>query len=437
MDLQVNLAVKNNIPFLTTGGGHGYSTSFGQLDNGLELDMGGFKSVKVDEAASTLTVGGAVTFQDVYDPLYQAGKEIRKLGTLNVLSCALIDRVATGSCSCVGFIGGTLGAGVGRYQGIHGLIIDNLLSIDMITAAGNRITVSATENADLFWGFRGAGMNFGVVLSATYKVADLTNGGQVQDADFVFKAAQNGSYFNALASLQGKIPKELSLLTFVDYNATNGGIVILLNAVYPGPKDQFLQLIKPFTDLKPAVQRIHTLPWNRLLLDSGFGLVSAVCVKEQKHSMYSVGAKTLSSPTYISAFNRYAALFQQYPETIGSTLEIEFFPNQAVLATPDSATAYPWRDIKAQLMIQMQWTGVADDSPAANAANVLAKQVRSDFIKTSGYPEHHVYVSYAHGDEDPKAYYSAEKLPRLVDLKNKWDPKNVFRFDNSIPMKYP
>lgn len=131
---------------------------------------------------------------------------------------------ATGSCTCVGFVGGTLGGGVGRYQGIHGLIIDNLLSVNLITAVGDQITVSATENTDLFWGIRGAGMNFGVITSATYKVADQTNGGQVQDADFVFTASQNVSFFNALASLQGTLPPELSLLTYVDYNATNGGV---------------------------------------------------------------------------------------------------------------------------------------------------------------------------------------------------------------------
>ena len=104
------------------------------------------------------------------------------------------------------------------------MIIDNLLSVELITAAGEAITVSATQNADLWWGIRGAGMNFGVVTSATYKVADLTNEGQVQSADFVFTASQNESYFNALASLQGKLPDELSLLTYVDYNVTNGGV---------------------------------------------------------------------------------------------------------------------------------------------------------------------------------------------------------------------
>ena len=113
-----------------------------------------------------------------------------------------------------------MGAGVGRYQGIHGLIIDSLLSVNLVTAAGNLVTASATQNPDLFWGIRGAGMNFGVVTSATYQVYDLTNGGEVQDADMIFLAPQNVSYFNTLASLSGKLPPELSLINYVAYNAT-------------------------------------------------------------------------------------------------------------------------------------------------------------------------------------------------------------------------
>lgn len=76
--LQVLLCSQYNIPFLATGGGHGYSTSFGKLQNGLELDLGGFKEINIDIAASTMTVGGAVTFGDIYEPLYAVGKEIRK-----------------------------------------------------------------------------------------------------------------------------------------------------------------------------------------------------------------------------------------------------------------------------------------------------------------------------------------------------------------------
>lgn len=130
-------------------------------------------------------------------------------------------------------VGATLGAGVGRYQGLHGLIIDALVSVRLVTAAGDIITVSATEHAELFWGLRGAGFNFGIVLSATYKITDLTNRGSVMNADLVFRASDNVSYFNALKTFQDKLPAELALYTLIDYNTTHGGVSLTLSLSQP------------------------------------------------------------------------------------------------------------------------------------------------------------------------------------------------------------
>ena len=147
--------------------------------------------------------------------------------------CSKILRSMTTQTNAVNmkFLGGTLGGGVGRYQGIHGLIIDNLLSLQMITAAGKLITISATENTELFWGMRGAGFNYGVVVNATYKVHPLTNGGEVQVVDLIFTREQNETFFKTLASLQGTLPPELALLTYVDWNATYNGVSPIFQCV--------------------------------------------------------------------------------------------------------------------------------------------------------------------------------------------------------------
>lgn len=121
-------------------------------------------------------------------------------------------------------VGATLGAGVGRYQGLHGLIIDNLISVRMITAKGDIISVSAHEHSDLFWGLRGAGMNFGVILSAKYHVFDLVNDGDNLNADLVFPASANLTYFNILKTFQDQLPAQLSLFTLIDYNSTDNGV---------------------------------------------------------------------------------------------------------------------------------------------------------------------------------------------------------------------
>lgn len=120
----------------------------------------------------------------------------------------------------MGVVGATLGAGVGRFQGIHGLVIDALLSVRLVTAKGRIITASATEHSDLFWGLRGAGANFGIILSATYKITDHSNGGNVMSADLIFPASANVSYFKTMKSFQDELPAELALFTTIFFDAS-------------------------------------------------------------------------------------------------------------------------------------------------------------------------------------------------------------------------
>lgn len=139
-----------------------------------------------------------------------------------VIQCIIY--LATGSCSCVGVVGATIGAGLGRYQGLHGLIMDSLISVRVITAEHEIITVSAQENSDLFWGLRGAGMNFGVIMSATYRIYDLENNGNALNADLVFPASVNASYYERLKTFEDVLPARLSLFTLITYNATIGEV---------------------------------------------------------------------------------------------------------------------------------------------------------------------------------------------------------------------
>ena len=103
------------------------------------------------------------------------------------------------------------------------MLSDALQSVRMVTASGDCIHVSATENSDLFWGMRGAGFNFGIVTSATYKVYDLTNNGQVMNADFLFFANQSTAVFEYFQS-KADLPAELSLIFQTGYSAALGGV---------------------------------------------------------------------------------------------------------------------------------------------------------------------------------------------------------------------
>lgn len=118
-------------------------------------------------------------------------------------------------------VGATLGAGVGPLQGLHGLVLDALSSVQLITASGSLITVSSTENPDLFWAIRGAGANFGIITSANYSIHDATNDGMLVNADFIYPASANRSLFELLASFDEYLPPQLGLSIEMAYNQTS------------------------------------------------------------------------------------------------------------------------------------------------------------------------------------------------------------------------
>ena len=88
----------------------------------------------------------------------------------------------------------------------------------MISGTGEYLNVSRTKEPDLFWGMKGAGFNFGVVMSLTYQVYNATNAGQAMNADMTFSASQNGSLWNLTRTFVGHQPKELSIVFSVAYS---------------------------------------------------------------------------------------------------------------------------------------------------------------------------------------------------------------------------
>lgn len=113
----------------------------------------------------------------------------------------------------------TVGSGVGRFTGLFGLVADALISARLVTAEGRIIHVSRRQNADLFWGLRGAGANLGVVVSATYQAHKLVNQGQILNADLIFPANKSKEYFDVLQSFTGKkLPAKLAIVTLIVFD---------------------------------------------------------------------------------------------------------------------------------------------------------------------------------------------------------------------------
>jgi FAD/FMN-containing dehydrogenase len=217
----VKISSQNSIPFLTTGGGHGFSdlSSF----NGLSIDLSKFNTIHLDLDQNRVTVGGSTRVSQLIDVLYDAGKELRMILPFLALLLSLI-KLALGSCKCVGVIGATIGGGIGSLHGVRGLLSDALESVRVVTATGEIIEASASQHSDLFWAVRGAGSNFGIIVSATYRIYDITNGGEAVNADFVFAASSNASFWELMKTFDDTLPSQLAITAVAIFNRTSNEV---------------------------------------------------------------------------------------------------------------------------------------------------------------------------------------------------------------------
>ncbi|KAI1123020.1 Glucooligosaccharide oxidase [Nemania abortiva] len=414
----VKLAVENSISFLATGGRHGYGTGLGELHKGLAIDLSQLKEVSVDPKAATLTIGPGAHFSDILPPVQRSGLQLQ-----------------VGGCSCPSVIGLTIGGGVGRYQGVYGLVTDALLSVRLVTSRGDLVNVSSTSQPDLFWGLRGAGANFGIITSATYKLNQPVNGGRITSVDFIFRAELNSSYFDILESFNNKMPAKLSIGSDIAYNSTTGQPEIQATWIYFGTEREARAAMASVFSLDYSVAIVNEISWDQIFTVPSFGVDALFCQPNSIHDMYSINLRNLSGSTFKSTFTKMARFYNENPNTRSSIVIFETFPNQAMQAVPNAATAYPWRDATGYVQLMFGWQD--GDKDAETASNAFGKELRNDFVSTSGYPNLSVYVNYGHGDESVEQVYGASKLPRLAALKRTWDPENIFRYNFPIPTLYP
>lgn len=153
----IKYANKHHKQFLAISGGHGTISDLGKVQNGIGVWLSKMKTVEIADDGRTATVGGGITSGEFLHTLWAHGKQ-----------------AVTGSCECTGVVPPMLGGGHGWLQGRHGLMADNLVSASLTLANGTTIRVSENERADLFWGLRGAGHNFGIVTEFEYRIHDHT-----------------------------------------------------------------------------------------------------------------------------------------------------------------------------------------------------------------------------------------------------------------------
>lgn len=400
----VNFARTNNLLVAVKGGGHN-SAGKATCDDGIIIDLSLMRRVNVDKKSKTVRVDGGALLGDVDNETQLHGMA-----------------VSAGIVSHTGVGGLTLGGGFGWISRKYGLSIDNLISVELVTADGQLLTASSVENSDLFWGTCGGGGNFGIVTSFTFRCAEI--GEEVFAGIIVKKFEDAQHYIEFHKDVVRKMPDEMTVwmvirkappLPFLPENV-HGKLVVLVPFVWLGDPAEGEELLKPIREVTPSHgEHLGRMPWVEW--QSGF---DALVNHGARNYWKSHHLKDLSSEC-IEQILTYA---RSLP-----TEECEIFvPHMegAPSRVAPGETAFAHRYTPFVLNIHTRWQDAADDERCISWAQEFHEATKSF---SQG-----VYVNFLsdEGEERVKEAYTDEVWEKLVHLKDKFDPTNMFRLNQNI-----
>jgi FAD/FMN-containing dehydrogenase len=394
----VKFAATHRVLVSVRGGGHNVAGN-AVCDGGLMLDLSAMNSVRVDPNARIAYAEGGATWAD-----YDAETQAFGLGSTG------------GLISSTGVGGLTLGGGIGWLQGKHGLACDNVVAFDMVTARGQLVRASADENVDLYWGLRGGGGNFGVVVSFEFALHEI---GPFLAGMLFYPLAEAKQALAAFRDFWADAPDELGALAGL-VTAPDGSPVLALVMVYNGDPDEgarVLQRMRAFGP--PMMDTIGPMPYRQVqtLFDEGAppGLrnywKSSFLERLPEEAIDTLVAQRTAMPS---------------PR---SKLFIECL-NGAMARVGRDETAFDHREVPFNLLILGAWEdGAADETNIAWARETI--EVMQPYASAG------VYVNYLgqetdEGSDRLRASYGPAKYDRLVALKTKYDPGNLFRMNQNI-----
>nr|ADY16695.1 TqaG [Penicillium aethiopicum] len=404
----VSSATKHNISFLATGSAHSVKPGYASIKGAVNIDLSQLKNIALDYDNDTVTIGPGVQNSQVYDVVYDVKKEI-PIST---------DR-------CISTIGTMIGGGLGTLYSTRGLLADSLLSANVVTAAGDLVTASFTENPDLFWAIRGAGHNFGIVTSATFRIYDQTNGGNSLVGDFVIPNAKNASAFEILKSVDEDLEHNVFWGILIGFNHTTKEADIHLRLIVQGGDEEAAPHLAKAQALNPTVTSWENMTWN------AYGEPTEImCNTGWNSNMYQMGLKKTDVDTLVSSFNSWST-FSAENDWFNGLIMMERHSEKKVMSVPkEEQGVYPWRDTKIQMIL----VNYVTDPKYAGTLHDFMQPVRADIQGAMGFENHHSYVNEAYGDEGPKVWYGEHNLPRLVAAKQKWDPSSQFGAGMPVPL---
>jgi FAD/FMN-containing dehydrogenase len=394
----LGLARKLGLEVAVRGGGHNVGGR-GTIDNGLLIDLSLMKGLHVDPKTRTARAEGGTLWKE-----FNRATQLHGLATTG------------GVISTTGVAGLTLGGGLGWLMSRHGMALDNLLSVDLVTADGKVVRASSEEHPDLFWAVRGGGGNFGVATSLEFRVHPV--GPMVMGGIVAHPVSQAKDLLRLYRDLTAAAPEDLmlffGLLTGPDGTTKLAAIV----AGHMGPQAQAEAELRPLHQFgQPLMDVIGPMPYSVLnsMLDASFP-------RGARNYWKSHFMDQLADEAIDTLIDRFASC----PSPMAA-LMLEHF-HGAAARVPVTHTAYALRKTGYNLVILSQWKDGADDSRCVSWA-------RESYAALQPFTGTNRYVNYLGDDETADAALAAAygpNLDRLRKVKAKYDPDNVFHHNVNI-----
>jgi FAD/FMN-containing dehydrogenase len=400
----LGFARAHDLAVAVRGGGHSVA-GLSTCDGGMVIDLGPMRNVRVDPAARRAHVGPGAVWGDVDHESQQFG-----LATTG------------GLVSSTGVAGFTLGGGIGWLMRAHGLACDNLVGADVVTADGRFLHASEDENADLLWGLRGGGGNFGIVTS--FELALHPVGPEVYAGPMFLPAEAAVDllrfYREWAPDAPDAITTAISLATApplpVIPEEWHGKKVAIVIAVCAGPVEDGEALCRELrTVAEPVADLIHPMPYTFIQ-----GLLDPLWPKGINAYFKAANLARLSDETIES-------LARLHLDTPGPQCEIHVHQmGGAVARVGEAETAFPERSMPYVL-------NAVTGTPEAATLGAHTEWARAVIASAKADQTGRAYVNFL-GDADAsaEAAYGEETYRRLVALKNEYDPTNVLHLNQNV-----
>lgn len=397
----IQFAREHQLVVAVRGGGHSVA-GLSTCDGGMVLDLSRMREVTVDPATRRARAQGGAHLS-----------QLDKAAQAHGLVCPV------GVVGHTGVAGLTLGGGMGRLQRKFGLTIDNLAEVELVTADGERIRTSQEENADLFWGLRGAGANFGVATSFTYRLHRL-----------------NPTIFQGFAAYPIERSKDLAARVR-EFVATHDDVHVALAFTQAGTEPPFPPEIagRPVFmvgathagTVEHAERDLRALRDLHPLVDT-FGPKPYLAVQAMADESSGWGKRFYTKSGFLSAFSdEVVDVCSAKAESIPPSAEISLWAQGgAVGRVSNDATAFTGRDAPFNISAELYWTDPRHDDERM-AWGRAAMAALKPFLTTGRYVN-----DVSEAGTDGAQIYGKPKYDRLVGLKRQYDPDNFFRLNQNI-----